>query len=98
MSETCKIFGQSIKKPGPRQAERIEYGIFSFELETTNGEDYMATVRYRGTNHIVTVSEYKKASEALREVEEKVTQILREMKDMSSRISPIGRLLSDVTK
>jgi hypothetical protein len=91
----CKIFGQPIEVPGPRQNSRIEYGLFSFELDSNDGEAYIATARLRGSKHIVAISDYKKASEALSEVEEKVKQILQEQKEMIG--SPLGRLLSNVS-
>lgn len=86
-----KIFGQPIQKPTAREVKRIEYGLFSFELDESNdGKAYIATARLRGSKHIIAISDYRKAPEALQEIEEKVTQILKEQKEMSSLL---GKLL-----
>ena len=89
-NETYKIFGQPIQKPAAREIKWIEYGLFSFELESIDGEAYIATARLRGSKHIIAISDYRKAPEALQEIEEKVTQILKEQKEMTSLL---GRLL-----
>lgn len=90
-NETYKIFGQPIQKPARgTKPSHIEYGLFSFELESNDGEAYIATARLRGSRHIIAISDYRKAPEALQEIEEKVTQILKEQKEMSSIL---GKLL-----
>jgi hypothetical protein len=86
----CKIFGQPIDVPEPRQISRIDYGLFSFELESNDNSAYIGTARFRGSKHIVAISDYKKASDALQDIEDKVTLILQEQKTMTSLL---GRLL-----
>ena len=86
--ETFKIFKQPISNPPVNQFEKIEYGLFSFELEHNYDGLYLATARIRGSKHIIAKTAYGKAEDVLKEIEDKLTKILEE----NNKMFPILKL------